>query len=659
MKHLIIIPFLLALVKIDAQKKQDSIQSIDSIVIISQAKKLDAVNYLNYFPQKDIQNNGKELPFLINKLPSVTAYSDAGSNNGYSYYRIRGIDQTRVNVNFEGAPMNEPEDQGAYFSNLPDFFNSIDFLQIQKGIGLSKNGTASYAGSLQISAPNLTERNLEFGTDYGSYKPFRAYAKYTSGLVNNKAIHVRLSEIYNGGYKYNSTNHGQSAMISAGIFNPKSIWKFNSVIGNQNNDLAWLGVTKEQIDHDPRTNANRNEKDHFFQSFFQLSNQTKLGQNTTWQNGAHYTFLKGNYDFNLNNFIGLEGDGEMYNYGFQSNFGGLYSNLETTWKNLKLQAGLSSNWYNRDHIFTEKQLGQLYENTGYKNDFSAFTKADYKWDNLKISASLQYRKARFSYKGDSELTPLEWNFWNPKFGITYSIKSNQELYFSLGKVGREPTRNDIFAGNDNLSVDDNNQLILGTTTPEYVTDYEIGYRYFSNNLKISANLFYMNFKDEIVLNGQFGPNGIALTNKVDKSYRTGLEISTNYQINSNWSTSNNTSWMSSKIKQSTESFTPILTPKLIVNQDLNYTKNALTLQLSYRYQATSYINFANDKKIPSYQLVNAAAFYNLEKWQIGVFANNIFNNIYYNHAYVEADGTAKYFVQMPRNFMLSLTYKVF
>lgn len=658
MKHLIIIFFLFVTIKTNAQK-QDSIQNIDSIVIISQAKKLDAVNYLNYLPQKDVQNNGTELPFLINKLPAVTAYSDTGSNNGYSYYRIRGIDQTRVNVNFEDAPMNEPEDQGAYFSNFPDFFNSIDFLQVQKGIGLSKNGTASYGGSLQISAPNLYQRALEFGTDYGSYNAFRAYAKYTSGLIKNKAIHVRVSEIYNGGYKYNSTNHGQSAMISTGIFNPKSTWKFNTVIGNQNNDLAWLGVTKEQIDHDPRTNANRNEIDHFFQSFFQLSNQTKLGQNTTWQNAVHYTFLKGNYDFNLNNFIGLLEDAEIYNYGFQSNFGGFYSNLETKLNSLKIQTGLNANWYNRDHIFTEKQLGQLYKNTGYKNDFSAFVKADYHWEKIKISGSLQYRYAKFSYKGDAEFTPLEWNFLNPKFGITYSLKPNQELYFSLGKVGREPTRNDIFAGNDNLSLDENNELILGTTTPEYVTDYELGYRYFSNKLKISANLFFMNFKDEIVLNGQFGPNGIALTNKVDKSYRMGLELSADYKLNDNWILSNNSSWMSSKIKQSTESFTPILTPKLIVNQEIKYTKNTLQLLASYRYQATSFINFGNDKKIPSYQLVNAAAFYNFTKWEVGILVNNIFNNIYFNHAYVEPDGTAKYFVQMPRNFMISIKYKAF
>ncbi|WP_313215125.1 TonB-dependent receptor domain-containing protein [Soonwooa sp.] len=217
----------------------------------------------------------------------------------------------------------------------------------------------------------------------------------------------------------------------------------------------------------------------------------------------------------------------------------------------------------------------------------------------------------------------------------------------------------IFAGNDNLSLDENNVLILGTTSPEYVTDYELGYRYFTNELKISANLFYMNFKDEIVLNGQFGPNGIALTNKVDNSYRMGLELSADYKLNDNWMLSNNSSWMATKTKQGTESFTPILTPRLIVNQEIKYTKNALQLQASYRYQASSFINFSNDKKIPSYQLVNAAAFYNFTKWKVGILVNNIFNDIYFNHAYVEPDGTAKYFVQMPRNFMLSIKYNVF
>ncbi len=49
-----------------------------------------------------------ELPLLLQNIPGVFAYSDAGNGLGYTYLKIRGFDQNRVGVLFNGIPFNDP-----------------------------------------------------------------------------------------------------------------------------------------------------------------------------------------------------------------------------------------------------------------------------------------------------------------------------------------------------------------------------------------------------------------------------------------------------------------------------------------------------------------------------------------------------------------------
>jgi len=65
-------------------------------------------------------------PFFIlnNQSPSIFSYSDNGTPYSYSYIKMRGLDQTRINFTLNGIPMNEMEDQGIYFSNMPGFIET-------------------------------------------------------------------------------------------------------------------------------------------------------------------------------------------------------------------------------------------------------------------------------------------------------------------------------------------------------------------------------------------------------------------------------------------------------------------------------------------------------------------------------------------------------
>jgi iron complex outermembrane receptor protein len=570
---------------------------------------------------------------------------------------MRGIDQTRINISLDGVPLNEPEDQGAYFSNYPDILNSISRIQVQRGVGTSKNGVASYGGSLQLFSPNLYDSaKATVGVGYGSFNSLRAFGEYNSGVKNRKAFYARVSEVYSDGYKYDAANNSQSVFLSGGWFGNKSTWKLNVLAGRQRNQLAWIGVSDSLIAIDRRTNANKNEKDKFTQWLTQLLNRWQLSNTSSLQSGLYYSSLKGNYDYNNNNFLGLPTTDELFNYAFQSNLIGFFSNYNLTLNRFTVTTGVHGNVYNRQHLFSEKSLGRLYKNTGYKNEASAFVKAGYTLSRFTFFTDIQYRYTNFDYKGSVSLEKLSWDFLNPKAGISAEIKPDLVAYYSIGRTGREPTRNDLFGGSDDLLSDSVGNPMLAIKTPEYVVDHELGLRYQSKQWSAGFNLYYMNFENEIVLNGKFGPNGLALTNNVDRSYRAGIELNAVYHVNRNLSFINNSSYNYSRIKEQKVTFSPILTPAVIINQEAVYGYRNLTLAMSVRYQDKSFIDFANTSTVKSYWLVNSRIGYTFKGFQFCVFVDNITNAKYFNNGYVDYDGSKKYFVQAPTTVYASVKY---
>jgi iron complex outermembrane receptor protein len=657
----LIILTILSSITLTAQEtlKLDTIKQLDEVIIIYQADKLTPITYQNINSKElKAKSTGQEPSFILSETPSITNYSDGGNSQGYAYFRLRGIDQTRINLTLDGVPLNEPEDQGAYFSNYPDILNSVSRIQIQRGVGTSKNGAASYAGSVQLFSPNLRDSTkTTFGLGYGSFNSLRAFGEYNSGIKNKKAIYVRASQVYSDGYKYHSSNNSQSIFVSSGLFYDKSTWKLNVLAGQQKNKMAWLGVADSLINIDRRSNANsKQEKDKFFQSLVQLQNFWQINQSSFLQSSVYYTFLNGNYDFDFNNFLGLAPTEELYNYAFQSNLLGFYSNYSFSKKKFNLKTGVHGNIYNRKHTGSEKSLGELYQNTGFKNEASVFTKADYSIKWLSIFADIQYRYVNFDYAGQVSLQKLNWSFLNPKAGLSASPNRYSVFYYSIGSTGREPTRNDMFGGNDDLLADSLGNPVLSNTKAEYVLNHELGFRYQKKKLNLNLNIYYMDFKNEIVLDGKFGPNGLALTNNVEQSIRTGLETTISYKINKNIYLVNNSSFNYSRIQEKTESFSPILTPPIIINQEVIFEKTNFTIAMSGRYQHSSFIDFANTESVKSYFLLNSRMSYATRDFQFSLFLNNITNTKYFNQGYVDFDGSNKYFVQAPINLYASIQY---
>ena len=271
---------------------------------------------------------------------------------------------------------------------------------------------------------------------------------------------------------------------------------------------------------------------------------------------------------------------------------------------------------------------------------------------------LQARHVTFDYQGATAMDELEWSFINPRFGLSYRCSEVTTSYFSIGRTHREPTRNDLFGGLDDLGTDENGSPLLFDVPPEQVVDYELGLTTGNNWWLIQANVYYMDFEDEIVLNGQYGPNGLPLHSNVAQSYRSGIEVSGRLSFKSGVSLINSSSYASNHISEAGVDFEPVLSPELIVNQEILYQSKGFEISLSGRYQSGSWIDLANSTELPSFLVFDAAVTYRIGRWEMSIRGFNLTNQLYFTNGSMRFDGVPLYFVQAPFNVYATVRYQL-
>jgi len=620
--------------------------------------------------EKDLsyKNFGQEPSQILANTSSITSYSDAGSSWGYSYLRLRGIDQTRINMTLNGVPLNEPEDQGCYFSNYPDFLQSIKMIQIQRGVGMSKNGIANFAGSLNFESLD-PRRSIELDAGLGSFNS----KKYSIGLGTNH-FYGRLSSISSDGYRDHSGNKSKSFFFATQNKYKKNTFKLIAFIGNQKNELSWLGSTKEQLKLNPKYNScTDNEHDVFTQFRLQFHHNYQINSKSNLNSAIYYNYLDGSYTYQYDpinwSHVSDNNFGSIDKYNLKSNTLGFYTNYIYRYNNVTIYSGINAQTYSRKHngqtwidINKYHSLNSInydyeYFNTGYRSEATAFFKMIYNFKGFNLFQDYQYRFSNFTYKGDVNINQFNWNFFNPTIGIEKSF-NKLIFYYSIGQTHREPTRNDIFMGMDNLYADSLGIGIYNNMKTESVLDNELGIRYLGTNLILNINYYYMKFKDEITLNGYFGPTGLLLHTNVDNSFRSGLESDIKYKIGK-LELINNSSFSYNKIKVGENEFNPVLTPNIIINQDILYKFKRVTICLNSRYQSESYIDLTNQYKLDDFFILNLNFKMLLtRRIELNLFINNITNKDIYTNGLMAFDGTPLYFRQSGTNYFVNLKFNL-
>ncbi|HMT29097.1 MAG TPA: TonB-dependent receptor, partial [Bacteroidia bacterium] len=162
---------------------------------------------------------------------------------------------------------------------------------------------------------------------------------------------------------------------------------------------------------------------------------------------------------------------------------------------------------------------RYYDNNGLKTDFNIFLKSTISLtEKLSLMGDVQYRKVGYNFTGiDDQLQPIPQsdvlNFFNPKAGITYTVKPGTYGYLSFSVGNKEPSRDDYTESS-----------LSSRPKPERLYDFESGYFFQNNKFMAGFNYYIMLYDNQLVLTGQINDVGNYTRTNIKKSYREGVEL---------------------------------------------------------------------------------------------------------------------------------------
>lgn len=693
--------------------------------------------------KKDLEktNFGQDLPYMLNQTPSVVVSSDAGTGIGYTGIRIRGSDGTRVNVTVNGIPLNDAESQGSFFVNLPDLTSSVNNIQIQRGVGTSTNGAGAFGGSINIQTATRRDTGYaEINTTAGSYNTLKNTVSMGTGLLDGHfSIDGRLSRIVSDGYIDRASSNLRSFFVSGAYYDKNSTLRLNVFSGIERTYQAWNGIPDYVIgDNTRKDNRTYNELglmpdgtfykdqvDNYQQNHYQLLYDRKLSDKVSFSGALHYTKGFGYYEeFKENAKVADYGLTPVVIGGttiattdlarrrwLDNDFYGItYALKYQAQSNLNFTLGGAYNRYTGAHfgniIYTAQSAGippnyEYYRDDAKKNDFNIFGRAEYKLGNTTLFADMQYRRIDYSFLGfDRNLNNVQQdaklNFFNPKAGVTYEFDEHNNIYASFAVGNHEPNRDDY-----------TNSTPASRPKPENLKDFEAGYRISGDVFKGGVNLFYMLYKNQLILTGALNDVGSATRINVDDSYRAGIEVDGRVKITNQLSWAANATISTNKIKNLSRTLasydddynplTPVTqffkktdiaySPSLIMGSEIAYSpvKNGSIAFLS-KYVSRQFLDntgnvnpqgystspnvannpYAVNRLLKSYFVNDVRLKYDIHTKAIktiglGLLVNNVFSKKYETNGatYPEIDsGTLVnynyYFPQATRNFLASV-----
>jgi iron complex outermembrane receptor protein len=503
---------------------------VEEVVVGAIHSAPDSARSLSELPLEHLSrvNFGQEMPFVLTRTPSVAAYSETGLQlgGGYSYYTLRGMPQSRVNMTVDGVPLNDPEESAVYFANFGDFTSALSSIQIERGASSTAVGSAAYAGAIRFESLPPAERTSTFlDLTAGEYGTARSGLAFHSGrMANGLAFWVRGSYQTTDGYRERSGVRQRSLYLGGDWRGTHTYFKFFGFSGRERTELAFYAVEPWILEENPRFNPMQpEEKDAFGQDllYFQLARD--FGDRSDLAVQLYYSGAQGSLDL----FDDPESRTGLTTYGID---GGSYGVLAVgRWRSprFKVDLGLHALDFKRDHFAFSETGAELYRNQGLKDETALFVKTTTNLgERSQLFADLEVRAAEFRYRGEIGTLSTDWTFANPRVGLRYATESWGDWWVSLARTEREPVRNDLLEGEDHLPV----PIDLGRVRPEQVTNLELGWSRSYERGRVLVGLYAMEFRDEIAATGEQSELGYAIRRNLPESYRRGVELEAHWQL---------------------------------------------------------------------------------------------------------------------------------
>jgi len=680
------------------------VQNLEEVIVSSVRVKENIPIAFNNVSKEEIskRNLGQDIAILLNFLPNVVTTSDAGAGIGYTGIRIRGVNSQSTNVTINGIPYNDAESLGTFWVDLPDFSSSVENLQVQRGIGTSVNGSSAFGASINILTDKISQNPyFESANTIGSFNTVKNNFRFSTGLLNETIeFSGRLSKIDSDGYIDRASSDLKSYFLQLSYKKNKTLLKFLNFGGHEITYQAWNGIDLQTLENNRTYNPSglyydlngeerfhENEVDNYKQDHFQFHWTQSFSENLSSNLGLNLTNGRGYYEqYNENgseDFITRKWlDNQFYVINYTLNY------LKN---NNNIIFGSTYSEYDGDHFgetIWSQNSGDIeftdlfYNGNGLKKDFSNFIKSIYQISNdVSIYADLQLRNIDYQTFGstsniDQLVVDKKYSFFNPKAGLNYDINQKNKIYFSLSKAHREPTRSD-FENNVNIQ-------------PEELIDYELGWKYNAEKFFFNSNLYYMGYKNQLVLTGALDDVGSPIRENSGKSYRTGIELESVFKATNKLNISANISFSENKNVDYKTNYNGVITdwgdtdisfsPNVISSAGIQFIASQdLTLTLLNKFVGNQYMSNteSNISMLSSYSTTDLNILYTIKNSAyfseiiVTAMINNIFNKEYVSNGYyytyddtwsdpnliTTIEGTG-YYPQAKRNFLLGLTFKL-
>jgi len=665
--------------------------------------------------RKEIRKNnlGQDLPILLNQIPSAVVNSDAGNGVGYTGIRIRGSDATRINVTLNGIPYNDAESQGTFFVNLPDITSSVNSIQVQRGVGTSSNGAGAFGASINLSTNEVSDSMyVELNNSFGSFNTIKNTFRFGSGIIGKHfTVDGRLSRISSNGYVDRASSNLKSFYLSTAWLDKKNSLRLNIFSGKEKTYQSWNGIPESYLKTNRTYNSAGqdrpggpydNETDNYTQTHYQLFYNHEF--NSYWKANVAVFLTKGagyyeQYkagetlsDYGLRDYItGSDTTKEtdiIRQLWLDNNFYGSIFSIQHKKNNTQVTIGGGLNQYDGKHygkiVWAQTQAAVPLNHCWYnlkakKQDLNLYSKwteqLSTHWQSF---IDVQFRNVQYDINGFRNNPTLKtnntYNFLNPKVGLTYT-NNNWQAFLSYARAAKEPNRDDFEAG---LTVQ---------PKAEKLDDFELGVERKLAKSSLAANVFFMKYKDQLVLVGNINDVGAYTRTNIPNSYRTGIELQGKTIITSRINLAANISFSENKIKNYTElvddydnggtkayyyrttniAFSPAVVAGGAIN--LVPVKNAEISFLS-KYVGRQYLDNTSQKSrsLSAYFIQDVRMSYTLagkifKETNLIVQLNNVFNKNYeangYTFSYISGGLTTEnyYFPMAPLNCMVGLNIR--
>ncbi len=548
----------------------DRVVPLDTVAVNSQLARpgVTPTPFTSLGPQ-DIRRDyhGQDLPMLLADTPGAYAYSDAGNGIGYSYLQIRGFPQRRIAVTINGIPLNDPESREVYWIDHPDLAASAQEIQVQRGVGATAYGTTALGGSVNVeTVPYREEREFRLEAGAGTFGTQRYSVQASSGLLDGRyASTARLSRILTDGYREQSWSNLWSYFLG--------LTRLDFYGGPEETHLAYLGVSKDYLDgnitgskdQDRRFNplTYPNERDHFFEPHYELLHDLKASDHLSLSSALFYFPGQGYYDEfrqgeDLRNYNEPDvpatpdsADVVRRRWVKDIHFGWI-PRARYAQGRYEAEGGLDLRYHSGRHfgelLFAnpappiDEPNHVYYDYKGITINSSAFVRQRWAFTpRVRGTVDLSIHHQRYELRDDAlfgRFFTQDYTFVTPRAGLDWIVRERDqgalrhiEAYASFSRANAEPIFSELYDAEDPSTPPGfRTQLPSGELKdpilrPERVYDSEAGFRARGAWGTATLGGYWMEFRDEIVYNGQLDALGNPITGNAAKSRHAGVEAS--------------------------------------------------------------------------------------------------------------------------------------